>query len=71
MPLKLEGKIYKTLIRLVVLYGSQCWATKVKDERRLHVTEMRNLKCMCGVTRIDRIRNEHKGKFESSASDRK
>jgi hypothetical protein len=41
------------------LYGSECWATKVSDERRLHVTEMRMLRWMYGVTRMDRIVNEY------------
>jgi hypothetical protein len=59
MPLKLKGKIYKTIIRPVVLYGSECWATKVSDERRLHVMEMRMMRWMCGVTRMDRMRNEY------------
>jgi hypothetical protein len=59
MPLKLKAKIYKTIIRPVVFYGSECWATKVSDERRLHLTEMRMLRWMCRVTRIDRIRYEY------------
>jgi hypothetical protein len=53
MPLKLNEKIYKTIIRPVVLYGSECWATKVSDERTLQVTEMQM------VTRMNRIRNEY------------
>jgi hypothetical protein len=29
---------------------------KKKDERKLHVAEIRMLRSMCGVTRIDKVR---------------
>jgi hypothetical protein len=45
----LQGTIYKTIIRQMDQRG----------ERRLHVTEMRMLRWMSGVTRMDRIRNEY------------
>ncbi|XP_045537617.1 uncharacterized protein LOC123721806 [Papilio machaon] len=35
MSPKLKGQIYKSIVRPVVLYGSECWVTKVLDERRL------------------------------------
>ncbi|KAJ8733615.1 hypothetical protein PYW07_014166 [Mythimna separata] len=59
MPLKLKGKIYKSVLRPVILYGSECWAVKKMDEKRVHVAEMRMLRWMCGVTRMDKVRYEY------------
>ena len=42
-----------------MLYGAETWATTKKQENRIEVTEMRMLRWMCGVTRKDKIRNEH------------
>ena len=42
-----------------LLYGAETWATKGGNEARLDVNKMRMLRWMCGVTRRDKIRNEH------------
>ena len=55
---KLKGKVYKTVVRPAMMYGSETWAVKRTHERKLDVAEMRMLRWMCGVTRRDRIRNE-------------
>ena len=34
--LKLKGKIYKACVRSVLIYGSETWAVKVEDMKRLH-----------------------------------
>ena len=57
MPVKLKGKVYKTMIRPAMLYGTETCALKVADERKMQVTEMRMLRGMLGKTRKDRIRN--------------
>ena len=59
MPVKLKGKVYKTVVRPALVYGAETWATTRGQEARLEVNEMRMLRCMCGVTRMDNIRNEH------------
>ena len=59
MPVKLKGKVYKTVVRPALLYGAETWATTRGQEARLEVNEMRMLRWMCGVTRRDKIRNDH------------
>ena len=59
MPVKLKGKVYKTVVRPALLYGAETWATTRGQEARLEVNEARMLTWMCGVTMRDNIRNEH------------
>ena len=59
MPVKLKEKVHTTVIRPVMLYGAETWATTKRQEKRIEVTEMMVLRWMCGVTRKDKIRNEH------------
>jgi len=58
VPQKLKGKFYRTAIRPVMLYGTECWPTKRRHEQQLSVAEMRMLRWFCGYTRRDRVRNE-------------
>ena len=59
MPVKLKGKVYKTVVRPPLFYGALIWATTRGQEARLEVNEVRMLRWMCGVTRTDQIQNDH------------
>ena len=41
-----------------MMYGAETWAVKKTQEKKLDVTEMRSLRWMSGVTKLDRIRNK-------------
>lgn len=56
---KMKGKLYKMVVRPVLTYASETWAVTMSQERKLDVAEMRMLRFMCGVTRMDKIRNDY------------
>ncbi|XP_068084576.1 uncharacterized protein [Anabrus simplex] len=54
----LKSKIYRTVIRPVALYGTECWPATKEVERRLGVKEIKMLRWTAGVTRMDHISND-------------
>ena len=57
MSLRSKGIIYITCIRPAMLYGSETWATKVEDIRKMQRSEMRMLRWMTGVSLSERKSN--------------
>ena len=65
ISLTVEGKVNKTVVRPAMIYGADTWSVKKAQEKKLDVAEMRMLRWMSGVTKLDRIRNERiRGKNE-------
>src|SRR5260221_7441192 len=58
VSLKLKGNIYRACVQKVIMYGSETWAMKVEDLRRLERVERMMVRWMCGVTLKDRKTNE-------------
>ena len=58
IPRRLKMKVYETVIRPVMLYGAETWVLRRKEERMLKSTEMKMLRRIKGVTKLDRQRNE-------------
>ena len=44
MLMRLKGKVYRTVVRPVLLYGAGTWPMIRRLEQRLDVTEMRMLR---------------------------
>ena len=42
--MKLKGTVYKTVVRPVLLYGAETWATTKGQEARLDVNDVRMLR---------------------------
>ncbi|MCJ8736340.1 hypothetical protein PDJAM_G00258720 [Pangasius djambal] len=56
---RIKGKVYKTVVRLAMLYGLETVSLRKRQESELEVAELKMLRFSLGVTRLDRIRNEY------------
>ena len=55
---KLKSKIYRTVLRPVLLYGAEWLTMRKKEDNLLRRTEMRMLRWILGISLKDKIRNE-------------
>ncbi len=53
-----KRRLYEGVVVPTVLYGAETWNMGAAERKRLNIMEMRCLRNMCGVTRMDRVRNE-------------
>ena len=53
--MKLKSKLYKTVVRPAMIYGSECWALRKQEEQRVHTTEMKMIRWSQRKTRKDRV----------------
>ena len=56
--LKVKGKVYRTCVQRVMVYGSETWPMKDEDMQRLERTERMMVRWMCGVRLKNRISSE-------------
>ena len=42
----------------MALYGAETWGMRSTDRRKVNVLEMKCFRCLVGVSRMDRVRNE-------------
>ena len=59
LPARVKGKVYSSVVRPAIVYGLETVAVTKKQVKEMEVAEMKMLRFAMGVTRKDKIRNEH------------
>ena len=58
LGMNVKKVLYEKVFVPTVTYGSESWGMKVTERQKLNVFEMKCLRSMTGVSRLDRVRNE-------------
>ena len=58
LGIKAKRCLYEGVIVPTALYGTQAWGMRNAERRKVNVLEMKCLRSLVGVSRIDRVRNE-------------
>ena len=59
LPARVKGKVYSSVVRPAMVYGLEIVAVTKKQVEEMEVEEIKMLRFAMGVTRKDKIRNEH------------
>jgi hypothetical protein len=55
-------RIHNIIAKAALQFGSEAWVLKKRDEQRLEAAQMKFLRHLLGVTKLDRERNQSVGK---------
>ena len=58
IPRRVKSLIYTSILRPILVYGHEAWALTTRVKSRIQAVEMRVLRLIKGVTKLDRIRND-------------
>ena len=58
LEIKAKKYLYEGVIVLTVLYRAEAWDLRSAERRKVNVLEMKCLRSLVGVSRMDRVRNE-------------
>ena len=58
LGIKAKKGLYEGVIVPTALYGAEQWGMRSAERRKVNVLEMKCLRSLVGVSRMDRVRNE-------------
>ena len=56
--LKAKKGLYELVIVPTALYGAEAWGMRSSETRKVNVLQLKCLRSLVGVSRMDRVRNE-------------
>ena len=58
LGIKAKKSLYEGVIVPTALYGAEAWGMRSGERRKVNVLEMKCLRSLVGVSRMDKVRNE-------------
>ena len=58
LGIKAKKCLYEGVIMPTSLYGADSWGMRSVERRKVYVLEMKGLRSLVGVSRMDRVRND-------------
>ena len=58
LGIKAKKCLYEGVIVQTVLYGAEAWGMRSAEIRKVNVLEMKCLRSLVGLSRMDRVKNE-------------
>ena len=58
MGIKAKKCLYEGVIVPTALYGAEAWSMRSSERRKVNVLEIKCLRSLVGVPRMERVRNE-------------
>ena len=58
ITMKTKKMIFSTIVESIVTYGSETWEINKRNEKRLKALEMDFWRRVCGVSRLEHVRND-------------
>ena len=55
--IKIKRELYERVVISTFVYGSETWPLSAQERRPAEVLEMMGLRNICGIRRMDRVRN--------------
>ena len=58
VSMRVKGKIYRSIVLSILLYGAKAWTVYIRQVKKLHAFMMRHLRSIMRITWMDKVTNK-------------